>query len=150
MTSLVGRWDIVSWEQVYDDGRVQRPLGDRLTGFIDYSVDGRVTVMISKADRAPFVTGGQWDADDAEQAAAYRSVLAYAGRYELDGAELDGATVTHFVEISLFPGWVGGKQVRRVAERDGEIALEARLEEGTPQARTARLSWRRAEDGGTE
>ncbi|MFJ9381251.1 lipocalin-like domain-containing protein [Streptomyces sp. NPDC101455] len=140
---LVGRWDIVSWEQVYDDGRVQLPLGSRLNGFIRYTSDGDMACLITKAERAPFRTGGQWDADDAEKATAYGSMLAYAGSWSLD-VDGDGPVVTHKVDMSLFPNWVGGQQRRRISlQPDGSITLEARLEDGTSEARTARLAWRR-------
>lgn len=136
---LVGRWDIVSWAQEYDDGRTVLPMGEHLVGFIRYTADGDMVAMISTADRPRFTTGGQWDAEDTEMAAAYRSMLAYAGRYELDGD-----VVVHHVEISAYPGWIGSAQRRRlVVGDDGTIALEARLEDGTPEARTARLVWRR-------
>jgi hypothetical protein len=135
---LVGRWDIVSWQQVYDDGRVQHPMGEDLRGFIRYTDDGDMAVMIVRADRANF-TGGQWDASNDEKAAAYMSMLSYAGRYEVDGD-----FVVHHVDFSLFPNWAGGQQRRRVVVRaDGTIALEARLEADTPEARTAQLVWRR-------
>ncbi|KHK90362.1 lipocalin-like domain-containing protein [Novosphingobium malaysiense] len=137
--SLRGLWHIVSWVQDYDDGRLIHPMGEALEGFIDYREDGSFAVMISRKDRAPFTTGGQWDASDAEKAAAYQAMLAYAGRYEFTGDH-----VLHHVEICLYPGWIGGTQRRRlVSTGGGELALEARLEEGTGQARTARILWRR-------
>ena len=58
---------------------------------------------------------------------------------------VEGDTVTHAVDLSLFPNWQGGQQKRRFALRaDGMLELTARLEEGTSEARTARLVWRRA------
>lgn len=49
--------------------------------------------------------------------------------------------------MSLFPHWVGGEQKRCVVvQPEGTIALTARLEDHTPQARTARLVWRRHGD----
>lgn len=137
--NLVGRWDIVSWEQVYDDGRSELPLGEHLSGFIRYLPDGDMVCMISRADRKRFEHGGQWNAPAAEKAGAYDSMLSYAGRYQVDGE-----VVTHRVEASLFPNWIGGEQKRRAQlQPDGTLALLARLEENTPQARTARLVWRR-------
>jgi hypothetical protein len=146
VSDLIGRWDIVSWLQLYDDGRRQAPLGDRLEGFIRYlpaSADGSADMicMIARADRANFTTGGQWDASEAEKAGAYNSMLAYAGRYRLEGD-----TVIHEVTTSLFPNWKGGEQRRHVRfEGRNKLFIEARLEAGTPQARTAQLAWVRAE-----
>lgn len=137
--ALVGRWDIVAWEQDYDDGRLMYPMGENLQGFIRYEADGDMMCMIARADRENFTTGGQWDASEEERAAAYKSMLSYAGTYEIEGD-----TVTHHVEISLFPNWVGGDQRRKfVLGDDGTVALEARLEDGTSEARTARLRWHR-------
>ena len=137
-----GRWDIVSWEQLYDDGRRELPMGEHLEGFIRYTPDGDMVCMIARTDRAKFVKGGQWNAPDDEKAAAYQSMLAYAGRWRLDGD-----VITHSVQMSLFPNWKGGEQKRRVqVNPDGSLALTARLEDNTPQARTARLLWRRHGD----
>lgn len=139
-TNLVGRWEIISWEQAFDDGRRELPMGEHLNGFIQYTEDGGMACMIAKAERPNFVSGGQWNASDAEKAAAYTSMLAYGGRYAVDGD-----VITHQVDISMFPNWKGGVQTRNLAvNADGTLTLSARLEEGTPQARTARLVWRRA------
>ncbi|MNO63277.1 hypothetical protein D3C76_539800 [compost metagenome] len=135
---IQGRWDILAWEQLYDDGRVVHPMGVELEGFIEYGPQGMFCV-IAKKGRAQFSSGGQWSANDAEKAGAYGSYLTYAGGYEVQGD-----TVLHHVRHSLFPNWEGGTQ-RRVAQLDGEVlALTARLEEGTGEARTARLVWRRS------
>jgi hypothetical protein len=142
---IIGRWDIVSWLQLYYDGRRQAPLGERLEGFIRYlppDANGRgdMICMIANADRPNFSTGGQWNAEDAEKAAAYGSMLSYAGTYRLDGD-----TVIHEVKISLFPNWKGGDQRRKVRlEGADNLFIEARLEDGTPEARTAQLAWKRA------
>ncbi|MBB1606081.1 hypothetical protein A9972_00695 [Pseudomonas sp. UME83] len=141
MTPLdpVGRWEILAWEQLFDDGRRELPMGEGLEGFIQYTADGHMACMIARAERPNFETGGQWNASDAEKAGAYNSMLAYGGRYEVNGD-----VITHHVDISLFPNWRGGAQKRRVeVNADGTLTLSARLEEGTPQARTARLVWRR-------
>ena len=33
--SIKGRWSVVSWEQVYDDGRIVSPMGTEIEGFIE-------------------------------------------------------------------------------------------------------------------
>lgn len=137
--SLEGRWNIVSWRQEYDDGRVVHPFGEQIEGFIEYG-QGRMFCVLSKKPRRMFTTGGQWDASEAEKAAAYDEYLTYAGGYEFDGE-----TVTHNVELAICPNWQGKPQRRKVVRTgDDEITLVARIEEGTPEARTALLAWRRA------
>ncbi|WP_251836758.1 MULTISPECIES: lipocalin-like domain-containing protein [Pseudomonas] len=138
--TLAGRWEILSWEQAYDDGRRELPMGERLQGFIQYTEAGDMACMIAAQDRPNFETGGQWNASNDEKARAYNSMLAYGGRYEVNGD-----VISHRVEISMFPNWKGGVQKRHFeVNADGTLTLSARLEEGTPQARTARLVWRRA------
>jgi hypothetical protein len=101
-----------------------------------------MSCIMSRRTRSPFTTGGQWNADSQEKAAAYEECMAYAGTYEIVGD-----SVIHHVDISLFPNWIGGQQ-RRVAQLDGDgLSLLARLEDGTPEARTARLRWRRLPSG---
>ena len=48
---LQGRWNIVSWTQDYDDGRVMKPMGDALEGFILYAGDGTMCCFIARANR---------------------------------------------------------------------------------------------------
>lgn len=138
-SDLFGRWTIVEWLQTYDDGRVVHPMGKVLDGFIEYGPHGMFCFLAS-GERPPFSTGGQWSADDREKAAAYSSCLSYAGTFDVDGD-----SVTHHVRHSLFPNWVGGTQ-RRTAQLDGDaLSLSARLEAGTPEARTVVLTWRRTQ-----
>ncbi|HCY62363.1 MAG TPA: hypothetical protein DHV59_05950 [Oxalobacteraceae bacterium] len=137
---MIGRWQVVAWEQVYDDGRRTYPMGQQVEGFIQYDSDGRMMCMLCRGDRQKFTTGGQWNASQEEKAAAYSSMLAYAGSYTVAG----GDSVSHHVELSSFPNWKGGIQKRRIETMDaGQLVLVARLEEGTSEARTARLVWRR-------
>lgn len=138
--NLTGRWEVLSWEQAFDDGRRESPMGDQLNGFIQYTEDGGMACMIARAERPNFETGGQWNASNEEKARAYNSMLAYGGRYEIHGD-----VIHHMVDISMFPNWKGSVQKRQVTVNDdGTLTLSARLEEGTSQARTARLVWRRA------
>lgn len=136
---LQGTWSLVDWVQTYDDGRTVRPFGENPTGFITYSGE-RMCCVISRSGRERFRTGGQWTADAVEKASAYDDTLAYAGRFSLHGY-----TVTHHVEVSLFPNWVGANQERAVSFDGTTLHLEARLEQGTSEARTARLSWVRTD-----
>ncbi|MCY1267643.1 Lipocalin-like domain protein [compost metagenome] len=135
--TIKGRWEILAWEQIYDDGRLVHPMGTELEGFIEYGDHGMFCVIARKG-RDP-LEGGQWSASDAEKAKAYDSYLTYAGGYEIDNG-----VILHHVRHSLFPNWEGGSQ-KRVAIFNGDtLELTARLEEGTAEARTAKLSWRRA------
>ncbi|MDX2366922.1 MAG: lipocalin-like domain-containing protein [Colwellia sp.] len=136
--TIKGRWTVFSWEQVYDDGRIVLPMGTEVEGFIEYSDHGMFCV-ISKKDRKEFTTGGQWSADDAEKADAYSSYLTYAGGYDVEEN-----TITHHVNYSIFPNWVGSTQYR-TADLNGDILTltTARLEAGTTEARISKLTFKR-------
>ena len=136
--TIKGRWTVQSWEQLYDDGRVVLPMGTELDGFIEYS-DYGMSCVISQKDRKVFNTGGQWSADDTEKAGAYNSYLTYAG-----GFDVEGNTITHHVKYSIFPNWIGGTQ-HRFAELQGDVLtlMTAKLEEGTSEARVAKLTFKR-------
>jgi hypothetical protein len=136
---IIGRWDIISWEQHYDDGRVIRPMGDQLEGFILYSSDGTMACFIARANRPRFPSGLQWDGTQAEKAHAYEGIMSYGGRFTLQANQVE-----HQVDVSLFPNWVGGIQKRLVTLNADELSISARLEVGTSEARTALLQWRRA------
>lgn len=139
MSELVGLWRLVSMEQRYDDGRVVYPFGPDAEGYIQYAPDGFMSVAFQRAGRTPFKSGGQWTASDEEKARAYDSVLTYCGRYSVAGDR-----VTHAIEMSLFPNWIGDKQVRQF-ERDGDtLTIRARIEPDTPQARSSLMIFRRA------
>lgn len=137
---LAGRWELVTFEQNYDDGRRIYPMGEGPQGIIQYTEDGFMSCMISRPNRKSFTTGGQWNASDAEKAGAYNSMMSYAGRYSVTDH-----TVTHFVDLSLFPNWIGGQQQRVFKfDEQGLLSLTARLEENTSEARTALLLWKRS------
>jgi hypothetical protein len=135
---ILGRWRIVRWEQVYDDGRQTFPMGPEPVGFIQYDADDHMTIMIADRRRAPFAGGAQWAASVEEKARAYDGFLSYSGRFDVAGD-----VIRHHVELAIFPNWQGGVQTRSAAIMDGELHLSGRLEEGTNQARTARIIWRR-------
>lgn len=135
---LLGKWDIVTWEQRYDDGRITYPLGRSLAGFIRYDPDGTMVCIIADKDR-PRMSGGQWNSPDGDKVCAYTGFFTYSGPYTVAGD-----IVTHHVEISLFPNWEGGDQKRRFRLEGDRREITARLEEGSAQARTALLAWRRS------
>jgi len=138
MTSVIGWWTLLSWKQKYDDGREIAPFGEGAVGRLTYGEAGDFAVLISCPDRAPFTTGGQWNAEDHEKAKSYDGMMAYFGRYEFDGN-----TMSHLVEASLYPNWAGHTQVRVATIDNNLLTLSARLEESTSEARTAELIWQR-------
>jgi hypothetical protein len=135
---LAGRWRLVSWTAVRDDGHVGHPFGERPEGVAVFGEDGWAAVQIAATERPETSGRDPFGAPESEQARAFATYLAYAARYEVheDRVELH-------VELSLHPPWVGTTQVRRYVFDDGELVLRPPVVE-TPGGRVAHeLRWRR-------
>ena len=99
---LVGTWKLVSASSSTASGeRNDAPFGPSPAGFLTYAQDGRVAAMISYGGRKRLSSSDSLSAPVDEQAEAFRTFIAYAGRYGLDGDK-----VIHHVEISSIQDWV--------------------------------------------
>ncbi len=141
MTSnpLVGTWRLISWEIRSVDGqKISYPLGKDAVGYIIYNQDGYMSVAISRPNRQEFAAGDLLEGSAEEKAQAASTYVSYCGRYEFHGA-----TVSHYVDVSLFPNWVGVEQERLVELRGNRLSLSTRpmLLGGIQQ--TAHLIWER-------
>jgi hypothetical protein len=136
---LVGTWRLVHWYNVSGDGERTYPLGEDATGRISYSDDGFMFVHIMAANRLAYAVNDPFGGTPQEDAAAVKSHISYAGRYEYRGDD-----VVHRVTHASYPNWVGTEQVRAV-RFDGDrlelSAIGARLQ---GRAVTAYLLWERA------
>ena len=141
---LVGGWRLRTWVAIADDGSETRPLGDVPDGLLTYSADGTMIGIMGPSGRPRFqaddVTGGS----DAERAAAFATFIAYGGRYELTAE-----TVIHDVETSLFPNWIGTRQVRRweLDPTGRQLTLTSPPLSLGGAVRVQRLVWERLGDG---
>jgi lipocalin-like protein len=121
MTSnpLIGTWELVSWEnRSVADGELSYPLGKDALGYIFYNQDGYMFVAIMGPNRLKFAADDLLSGTKEEEAQAEETYVSYCGRYEFKGE-----TVVHYVELSLFPNWVGGKQERLVDLRGNRLTL---------------------------
>jgi hypothetical protein len=131
---LVGAWEMVSFETIAADGTRRPGAYDR--GQITYDASGRMSAQLmssaNKADAAPQT--------DEARAAAYRRYLGYYGPFVVDEAK---GIVTHIVEGSSNPSWVGSRQVRyyELSEKDAQLTLMVKNAEGRV---TSTLVWKRS------
>ena len=137
---LVGGWRLRSWVAFGDDGSETFPMGEAPTGLLAYTEGGTMVALMAPADRPAFgsddLTGGTPD----EQARAFSTFVAYAGRYRIEGD-----TIIHTVETSLFPNWVGSVQRRRwtLSDDGGTLTLESPPIALRGVSRRQRLTWTR-------
>jgi hypothetical protein len=131
---LVGAWELVSFENIAADG-TRRP-GNYDRGQITYDASGRMSAQLmnsaNKADQPPQT--------DEARAAAYRRYLGYYGPFVVDEGT---GTVTHIVEGSSNPSWIGSRQVRyyTLSQDNQQLTLSVRNAEGRV---TGTLVWKRS------
>jgi len=139
--AVAGRWQLLAWHSVGDDGAITgRPFGDHPHGILIYTPGGWMSGQLAATSRPPV------DGDDAlggppdQRAAAYSSYVAYWGRYQVVGDR-----IIHHVDTSLIPGWAGVQQVRYFSLSGDVLVLR------TPPIRVdgatlvSELTWQRAE-----
>jgi hypothetical protein len=112
---FVGAWKLVSSEHRSPDGQLTYPLGRDPVGIIMYDASGHMSAQIMRPDRPAFASGDVDKGTPTEIKFAYEGFIAYFGTYEVNEEE---GTVTHHVEGSSFPNWVGSAQ-RRFFEFSG-------------------------------
>jgi len=108
---LLGSWKLRSLTRVdAETGKQSNPLGIHPIGYLNYSPDGRMMVILLGENReAP----GDPVPSDSEAAVLFKSMVAYAGTFTIEGNQ-----VTHGVDASWNEAWTG-TQLIRVYKLDG-------------------------------
>ncbi|MDQ7824098.1 MAG: lipocalin-like domain-containing protein [Candidatus Eremiobacteraeota bacterium] len=121
---LAGTWRLVSYKMMYPDGIVELPYGKEPRGYMLFTDDGFMSVVIVRGDRtgcescAPLSKIGL-----AQQAdALYRS---YCGSYEVRED-----TLICQVRISQLPQWMGALHVRTFRIERNRLTLTTPEGEG--------------------
>ena len=136
--SLIGVWTLQSCVRTFADGHKEYPFGEKPVGRIEYDKEGRMFALLMRSGRRSTVAPGlELDVASVEEIReAVTGFVAYFGSYEVDDAS---QTVTHHVEVSLVPSWVGTSLKRRF-RWDGARLVLTRAVPGT----TDELVWVRA------
>jgi hypothetical protein len=105
ISPIVGTWRLTSFtEQNLETGAISYPFGEGAKALVIYGANGYVATIFTKSDRKPPL-GPQ--PTDQEAMDLYRSMIAFAGRYELEGNRL-----LYYPEISWNEAWNGTTQER--------------------------------------
>ena len=133
---LHGSWSLVSFEGEFQESDERtHPIGPNPIGRLILAPDGRMMALLTAKTREPGST-------DAQQAALFRSMMAYTGRYRIVGEKF----ITK-VESSWNESWTGSEQ-ERFYKVDGDRLdiisawAPSPLRPGAPIARGI-LSWER-------
>ena len=109
---LVGNRKLVSW-RVVTDGGARDLFGAKPKGYLILTPEGRAMALTTAETRVP----GEGDSD---RAALHKSMLAYTGKYRVEGDEF----IT-MVDASWNEGWNGTEQRRRYRINDGRLFIES-------------------------
>ena len=111
---IVGTWKLVSVEYEDQATKARTPvLGEHPRGYQIATPDGRwIAVVTAEARPVPKT--------DRQRLDAFRSMIAYCGRYRVEGN-----TVTTKVEVAWNEAWVGGEQVRHVRFQGDRLYIES-------------------------
>jgi hypothetical protein len=116
--SIVGTWRLASFHGRNANGDLRPALGENAQGLLVYTAEGYMIAILSEVGRIPFRSHDFRGGTPEEALAAIKSYISYSGRYEVDGD-----TVTHHVEMSLFPNWIGREQARNLKFAGGNLIL---------------------------
>ena len=140
---LVGTWKLVSASSTDAAGaQLKPPYGDDPVGFLTYTQEGRVTALISYGGRKPLSMGAKPPALLEEQAEAFKTFLAYGGRYRLEAGK-----VIHFIEISSIQNYVNRELVRLLKFESHRLVLITPPTMVNGKMQTIELAWERLEPG---
>jgi len=130
---VTGTWHIVSVEEVYPDGRIDRPWGPNMKGAVSFDHNGKVLLMIIGAD-LPNPAGKPQE--------SARQVVAYFGTYSVD----EGAkTITYTAERATIPAFDGLPRKATVAVNGDELRQSSASVSGPQGTFTPQLVMRRAQ-----
>jgi hypothetical protein len=109
--ALLGNWKLVSW-QVVADSETENPFGLNPKGYLLLTRGGRAMVITTAESRNP---GSSVD----EMAALSRSMLAYTGKYRIEG---DDFITT--IDVSWNEIWNGTEQRRHFRIEGDRLLIE--------------------------
>ena len=110
--TLVGNWKLVSW-QVVVDGEAKDLFGAHPKGYLLLTREGRSMALTTGQARTP----GE---SDGARAALHKSMLAYTGKYRVEGDEF----ITT-VDASWNESWNGTEQRRRFRVEGDKLFIES-------------------------
>lgn len=117
---LLGTWKLVSAEYRRKSGEVIEIYGANPVGQLTYDADGNMSIQIMRQGRPMFAVADRLGGTPDEKKAALEGYLAYFGAFTINDEE---RSVTHHIQGSLLPNWVGVDQVRFFEVEEDQLTL---------------------------
>jgi len=137
---LEGVWRLVSSEFRTTSGKVIYPLGEDAIGQAIFTRSGYMSAQLMRPGRPAFASGDQAGGTDQEIRAALQGYAAYYGQCEIDE---ENKTLVTRVEGSLFPNWVGSRQLRYYELSGSQLILKTTPIAFGEEEFTGVLTWER-------
>jgi hypothetical protein len=131
---LVGTWKLAAWQVQYVGEEPKEPFGAKPNGRLIVAPDGYWSVIIAKADRKPAT-------NNAERAALLRSMVAYTGKFTVEGDKITSSTDIAWNEVNT-----GRTQIRYFKMEGDKLVIRSPEQASvlTPGKRvTTTLTWER-------
>lgn len=136
---FVGAWRLVSIERRAADGEVDHPYGRTPRGYIIWTADGHMAVVLTHGIRPNFQSAEARGGTDAEKAAAFDGLFTYAGPYHVEGG-----AVHHRIEHCHFPNLQGQTQSRFYTFAGSRVILKSAPTLAAGKDRVTTIVWERA------
>lgn len=111
--TLIGAWKLVSWEVIVENEAPKNVFGSNPKGYLVLTREGR-SIVVTTADNRK---GGM---GDDERAALHKSMLAYSGKYRIEGNDF----IT-LVDVSWNEDWNGTEQRRQYRIEGDKLFIES-------------------------
>ena len=109
---LVGNWKLISSQAVYDNNAEPQDVpGPHPKGYLILTPEGRMMTVATSTGRKP-------GPSDAERAELWKTMIAYSGKYRIEGNDL----VTT-VDVSWNEAWTGTEQRRHYKLEGNKLTL---------------------------
>jgi lipocalin-like protein len=131
---LVGTWKLAAWQVQYVGEDAKEPFGANPKGRMIVAPDGYWSVLIAKADRKPAT-------NNAERAALLRSMVAYTGKFTVEGDKITSTADIAWNEVNT-----GRNQIRYFKMEGDKLVIRSPEQASvlTPGKRvTTTLTWER-------
>ena len=116
---LIGSWKLLSWTYQNEAGETINYLGENPVGILMYDRTGMMNAQLMKSGRRSFASEAINGGSSEEMVHAFSTYLAYFGQFY----EQAPGEIVHIVTGSLFPNWLGNKEVRYGTIEDDLLIL---------------------------
>jgi Lipocalin-like domain len=111
--ALIGTWKLVSWQVIVENEAPQDIFGSNPKGYLILTREGRSIVVTTASGRKSGM-------GDAERAALHKSMLAYSGKFRIEGSDF----IT-LVDVSWNEDWNGTEQRRHFRIQGDKLFIES-------------------------